>query len=476
MAERKRRSWRSISLRSLLLFMLACGCMLGLIGRESRQAKRRAEIVRDLSKAAGKIDVEYVNLWGRKTSSPPPDWQASILGESFFQHVTAVVIQEPDLLPDDGALLGELRHLRSFQSSDTSVGFSNTPIGTRQTLIASYLIEIEPTRFADEQVAGLKPLRRLENVSLRGAALTDSGLECLSPRNPLLVLDVSFTEITDQGAEHLGRFRTLEHLDVSNTWISDEGMKHLARLPRLKSLTLSSVMVSDEGLRTLAQSSSLERLDLSRLAITRSGLVHLARLPKLRSVNLDGVDLSRADILRLGHNSLSKPVAGIEPATAFWAIGRDAAPKGVRYLRYLLEHGADPNTPRNVGGISPLAAFVVENDREAVELLLTHGAEVNQRDDGGRTPVSMAAERGQLGMMELLLGHGAQAHPPGAQSAVCSAAATGQIESIKLLVQHGADVSRPNHHGHTPLEAAVHYPRAYELLMKLGAELPKMRP
>jgi hypothetical protein len=66
--------------------MLACGCILGLVGRESRQAKRRSEIVQELSKAASKIEIEYVNLWGRKTSTPPPKWQAWILGESYFRH------------------------------------------------------------------------------------------------------------------------------------------------------------------------------------------------------------------------------------------------------------------------------------------------------------------------------------------------------------------------------------------------------
>jgi hypothetical protein len=94
--------------------MLVCGCALGLIGRESRQAARRAEIAQELSKATSKIEVEYVNLFGRTTGLYPPEWQARLLGEQFFQHITRVVISDPGALPQDGRLLGELRHLRTF--------------------------------------------------------------------------------------------------------------------------------------------------------------------------------------------------------------------------------------------------------------------------------------------------------------------------------------------------------------------------
>ena len=59
-----RRSWRRVSLRTLLVLMLGCGCVLGLIGRESQQARRRAEVVEDLRKAASSIAVEHVNIFG----------------------------------------------------------------------------------------------------------------------------------------------------------------------------------------------------------------------------------------------------------------------------------------------------------------------------------------------------------------------------------------------------------------------------
>jgi hypothetical protein len=62
MNEGPKQSWLTIRLRTLLLLTLGSGCILGLIGRESRQAGRREEAARELARAASKIEIEYCNF------------------------------------------------------------------------------------------------------------------------------------------------------------------------------------------------------------------------------------------------------------------------------------------------------------------------------------------------------------------------------------------------------------------------------
>ncbi|MBW3600749.1 MAG: ankyrin repeat domain-containing protein [Planctomycetes bacterium] len=499
MKERRARSWRSVSLRTLLLVMLGCGCALGLVGRESRQAARRAEVVQELSKATSKVEIEYVNFFGRTTNQPPPAWQAALLGENFFQHVTRVVIDDARALPEDGRLLGELRHLRSLELGDPPPQrqvFVRGPRG--QITLLTDPAAGDRSKFTDRHASGLRNLRNLESVSLSGAALTDEGVACLSPRNPLQTLTLSFTSVGDGGAAHLARIKSLETIDLSHTWITDAGMIHLATLPRLKKLTLRRVMVSDLGLRTLAKSKSLESLVLQDLAITPAGVVQLATLPQLQSVKVDGVPLARGgDLLSLkSEPEANKLLAAKAEPDVFWAIDQKYPPSGLRYLRWLLEHGADPDRSLHayrpaarpgaafsnagipqtrgnyaVGGVSPLAALAVRNALAEVEILLDYGADPNRVDGSGRTALTAAAGVGDVEMIKLLLDRGAEFHVPGAQSPMCTAAACGRIEALRLLAARGADVNRPNHHGNPPLHLNLRRQPIFEMLLELGADI-----
>lgn len=106
--------------------------------------------------------------------------------------------------------------------------------------------------------------------------------------------------------------------------------------------------------------------------------------------------------------------------------------------QFLLSRHADVNT-RDQWGRTPLFAAIYEEplvmDRmPMVTFLLENGADVNARDNSGDTPLHMAA--------------------------------MGETEVAKVLLEHGAEVNAANHAGETPLHKAVQYPE-YKVVQAL---------
>jgi len=93
---------------------------------------------------------------------------------------------------------------------------------------------------------------------------------------------------------------------------------------------------------------------------------------------------------------------GFQPLGLSCFFGQPAA------ARILLARGAEVNSvSRNPQVVMPLHSAVAAANHDLVQLLISHGADVNARQEGGFTPLHAAAKSGQVKIVEALVAAGA---------------------------------------------------------------------
>jgi len=88
---------------------------------------------------------------------------------------------------------------------------------------------------------------------------------------------------------------------------------------------------------------------------------------------------------------------------------------------------------------------IYDNNVKLVEELIDEGAEVNQARTNGRTPLWIAAARGQLAVAQLLLDRGSdvnKAETTFGRTPLWVAALFGQLDVVQLLLDRGAEVTK----------------------------------
>jgi ankyrin repeat protein len=172
--------------------------------------------------------------------------------------------------------------------------------------------------------------------------------------------------------------------------------------------------------------------------------------------------------------------------------------------RLLVEKGADPRYTSN--GYTVLMEASEQGDRELVDLLLKHGANVkstnrvgwtalhngamnantgivadliaagadaNARETfHGTTPLHWAAASGNREVVKLLLAHGANPNVKetftGATPLIWAASGRSSISVIKILVDHGADQNAMDVNGHSALDWASRHRASREVVFLDG--------
>lgn len=143
-------------------------------------------------------------------------------------------------------------------------------------------------------------------------------------------------------------------------------------------------------------------------------------------------------------------------------------------MRWLLEHGADPDVPSHDVLETPLHRVAARGDGAALaRLLLDHGADPRARRADGRTPYELAMRVGDLGLVELLRARGGGAERLLPIDQVLHACAIGDGARARRLLTdspglHHELLTNEPHALHAAVEAGA--VGAVEVLVSLGVD------
>jgi len=146
---------------------------------------------------------------------------------------------------------------------------------------------------------------------------------------------------------------------------------------------------------------------------------------------------------------------GLGATALHWAAiyGRKEA------VAVLLQHGADPNIAEAHNGTAMHWAAHYD-DAEVIQWFLDKGADLDHANQMGRTPLHVAARRGCLNVVKKLIEKGADIQAPinNGGTALHVAARNGHKEVIELLIDAGVSKTVKNKQGKTYLELLYQRP------------------
>ncbi|KAJ5964750.1 uncharacterized protein N7479_004626 [Penicillium vulpinum] len=169
-------------------------------------------------------------------------------------------------------------------------------------------------------------------------------------------------------------------------------------------------------------------------------------------------------LLKQGLNAHAKDESGHTP------LFKAAQSDHLNLVQLFLDWDLEVN-PQDIELNASLSVAAMYGNKEIVQFLLEKGADANNIEYSGMTPLMHAILR-KTSAIQVLLSWGVELELKGEQgpTALHCAATSGEAEVIQLLVEAGADINTKDNDGQTPLYAAIdcNYPKSVLALLKSG--------
>lgn len=144
-----------------------------------------------------------------------------------------------------------------------------------------------------------------------------------------------------------------------------------------------------------------------------------------------------------------------------------------KLVEQLLDQGVSPNTGPELNALNEA---IKVREAESVRTLLLFGADPNERDRDGMTPLAAAVEKSLLGVAFSLLKYGADPNLKAGMdqdSPLARAAQENKLNMVHLLLMHGGDVSQLTSEGNTIVITAINKKtplKLIDILLAYGAD------
>jgi ankyrin repeat protein len=154
---------------------------------------------------------------------------------------------------------------------------------------------------------------------------------------------------------------------------------------------------NEKGLSALILSTYYGHKNISKLLISRGAHVNLYEAAALGDLEIVKKTLEK-EPSRVNSHSID----GFTPLSLASFFGNE------EIVAFLLERGADPNlVARNSQKVQALHSSVAHGHYVISKMLISHGANVNAKQEGGFTPLHEAAQSGNYEIAKLLIANGA---------------------------------------------------------------------